>query len=49
MGADGWLRRRPGASTPRAIFIVDRKKEMLVSGGFNVARGRVVLAQHPAV
>jgi acyl-CoA synthetase (AMP-forming)/AMP-acid ligase II len=33
------------------IFIVDRKKEMLVSGGFNVYPSEVesVLAQHPAV
>src|ERR1043165_7610646 len=33
------------------IHIVDRKKEMLVSGGFNVypTEGEAVLAQHPAI
>ncbi len=53
MGADGWLRTGDLARVDHEgyIFIVDRKKEMLVSGGFNVYPREVesVLAQHPAV
>jgi acyl-CoA synthetase (AMP-forming)/AMP-acid ligase II len=53
MGADGWLRTGDLARVDHEgyIFIVDRKKEMLVSGGFNVYPSEVesVLAQHPAV
>ena len=39
------------ASTEGYIYIVDRRKEMLVSGGFNVYPSEIeaVLAQHPAV
>lgn len=50
---NGWLRTGDLARVDREgyIFIVDRKKEMLVSGGFNVYPSEVesVLAQHPAV
>ncbi|TFZ03491.1 acyl-CoA synthetase [Ramlibacter rhizophilus] len=50
---DGWLRTGDLARVDEEgyIFIVDRKKEMLVSGGFNVYPSEVesVLAQHPAV
>jgi len=50
---DGWLRTGDLARVDHEgyIFIVDRKKEMLVSGGFNVYPREVesVLAQHPAV
>ncbi len=53
LGADGWLRTGDLARVDHEgyIFIVDRKKEMLVSGGFNVYPREVesVLAQHPAV
>jgi acyl-CoA synthetase (AMP-forming)/AMP-acid ligase II len=53
LGADGWLRTGDLARVDDEgyIFIVDRKKEMLVSGGFNVYPSEVesVLAQHPAV
>jgi acyl-CoA synthetase (AMP-forming)/AMP-acid ligase II len=53
LGEDGWLRTGDLARVdPEGyIFIVDRKKEMLVSGGFNVYPSEVeaVLAQHPAV
>ena len=53
LGADGWLRTGDLARVDAEgyIFIVDRKKEMLVSGGFNVYPREVetVLAQHPAV
>ena len=53
LGDDGWLRTGDLARVDAEgyIFIVDRKKEMLVSGGFNVYPREVesVLAQHPAV
>lgn len=53
LGDDGWLRTGDLARVDHEgyIFIVDRKKEMLVSGGFNVYPREVesVLAQHPAV
>lgn len=53
LGDDGWLRTGDLARVDQEgyIFIVDRKKEMLVSGGFNVYPSEVetVLAQHPAV
>lgn len=53
LGADGWLRTGDLARIDDEgyIYIVDRKKEMLVSGGFNVYPREVetVLAQHPAV
>lgn len=53
MDAQGWLHTGDLARVDAEgyIFIVDRKKEMLVSGGFNVYPSEVeaVLAQHPAV
>lgn len=53
LGEDGWLRTGDLARMDAEgyIHIVDRKKEMLVSGGFNVYPREVeaVLAQHPAV
>ena len=53
LGEDGWLRTGDLARVDAEgfIFIVDRKKEMLVSGGFNVYPSEVesVLAQHPAI
>lgn len=53
VGADGWLRTGDLARVDHEgyIHIVDRRKEMLVSGGFNVYPSEVesVLAQHPAV
>jgi acyl-CoA synthetase (AMP-forming)/AMP-acid ligase II len=53
LGDDGWLRTGDLARVDDRgyIYIVDRKKEMLVSGGFNVYPSEVesVLAQHPAV
>ena len=53
LSADGWLRTGDLARIDREgyLYIVDRKKEMLVSGGFNVYPSEVeaVLAQHPAV
>ncbi|MBL8350346.1 MAG: AMP-binding protein [Burkholderiaceae bacterium] len=52
-GQDGWLRTGDLARVDHEgyVYIVDRKKEMLVSGGFNVYPREVesVLAQHPAV
>lgn len=51
--AQGWLRTGDLARVDAEgyIYIVDRKKEMLVSGGFNVYPSEIeaVLAQHPAV
>jgi acyl-CoA synthetase (AMP-forming)/AMP-acid ligase II len=51
--AQGWLRTGDLARIDAEgyIYIVDRKKEMLVSGGFNVypSETEAVLAQHPAV
>ena len=51
--ADGWLRTGDLARVDSEgyIYIVDRKKEMLVTGGFNVYPTEVeaVLAQHPAI
>lgn len=53
LGEDGWLRTGDLARVDAEgyIHIVDRRKEMLVSGGFNVYPREVesVLAQHPAV
>lgn len=53
LGEDGWLRTGDLARVDHEgyIYIVDRKKEMLVSGGFNVYPREVetVLAQHPAI
>lgn len=53
LDANGWLRTGDLARVDATgyIYIVDRKKEMLVSGGFNVYPSEVesVLAQHPAV
>lgn len=53
LGEDGWLRTGDLARIDAEgyLFIVDRKKEMLVSGGFNVYPREVetVIAQHPAV
>jgi len=53
MDEQGWLHTGDLARVDEqgCIFIVDRKKEMLVSGGFNVYPREVesVLAQHPAV
>ena len=51
--AQGWLRTGDLARIDHEgyIYIVDRRKEMLVSGGFNVYPSEIetVLAQHPAV
>jgi len=51
--AQGWLRTGDLARIDAEgyIYIVDRRKEMLVSGGFNVYPSEIeaVLAQHPAV
>jgi acyl-CoA synthetase (AMP-forming)/AMP-acid ligase II len=53
LGEDGWLRTGDLARVDHEgyIYIVDRKKEMLVSGGFNVYPSEVesVVGQHPAV
>ena len=53
MDEQGWLHTGDLARVDEqgCIFIVDRKKEMLVSGGFNVYPREVetVIAQHPAV
>ena len=53
LGADGWLHTGDLAriDAEGCISIVDRRKEMLVSGGFNVYPREVetVIAQHPAV
>ncbi|GAA4338677.1 long-chain fatty acid--CoA ligase [Variovorax defluvii] len=53
LGDDGWLHTGDLARVDREgyIHIVDRKKEMLVSGGFNVYPTEVeaVLAQHESV
>ncbi|MET0507747.1 MAG: AMP-binding protein [Burkholderiaceae bacterium] len=53
LGDDGWLRTGDLARVDHEgyIYIVDRRKEMLVSGGFNVYPREVesVLAQHPAI
>ena len=53
LDAQGWLRTGDLARVDEEgyIYIVDRKKEMLVSGGFNIYPSEVesVLAQHPAV
>ncbi len=50
---DGWLRTGDLARVDHEgyIHIVDRRKEMLVSGGFNVYPSEVeaVLAQHPSI
>ncbi len=50
---DGWLRTGDLARVDDEgyVYIVDRKKEMLVSGGFNVYPSEVesVLAQHPSI
>ena len=50
---DGWLHTTDVARADEAgrLYIVDRKKEMVVSGGFNVYPREVedVLATHPAV
>jgi acyl-CoA synthetase (AMP-forming)/AMP-acid ligase II len=52
LDANGWLRTGDLARVDDEgyIYIVDRKKEMLVSGGFNVYPSEMesVLAQHPA-
>lgn len=53
LGSDGWLHTGDLARIDEQgyIYIVDRKKEMLVTGGFNVYPTEIetVLAQHPAV
>ncbi len=53
LDADGWLRTGDLARVDDEgyIYIVDRKKEMLVSGGFNIYPSEIesVLAQHPAI
>ena len=53
LDAQGWLRTGDLARVDEQgyIFIVDRKKEMLVSGGFNIYPSEIesVLAQHPAI
>jgi fatty-acyl-CoA synthase len=50
---DGWLRTGDMAVRDEAgfLYIVDRKKEMIVSGGFNVFPREIedVLSTHPAV
>jgi len=51
--AQGWLRTGDLArrDVEGYIYIVDRRKDMLVSGGFNVYPSEIetVLAQHPAI
>ena len=51
--AQGWLRTGDLARVDNEgyIYIVDRRKDMLVSGGFNIYPTEIeaVLAQHPAV
>jgi acyl-CoA synthetase (AMP-forming)/AMP-acid ligase II len=51
--AQGWLRTGDLARIDQEgyIYIVDRRKEMLVSGGFNVYPSEIeaVLSQHPAI
>jgi acyl-CoA synthetase (AMP-forming)/AMP-acid ligase II len=53
LGDDGWLRTGDLAKVDAEgyIFIVDRRKEMLVTGGFNVYPSEVesVLAQHEGI
>ena len=53
LDANGWLRTGDLARVDHEgyIYIVDRKKEMLVSGGFNIYPSEIesVLAQHPAI
>lgn len=53
LDASGWLRTGDLARVDGEgyIYIVDRRKEMLVSGGFNVYPSEIesVLAQHPAI
>jgi acyl-CoA synthetase (AMP-forming)/AMP-acid ligase II len=53
LDASGWLHTGDLARVDEKgyIYIVDRKKEMLVSGGFNVYPSEIesVLAQHPAI
>ncbi|MBB3178149.1 long-chain fatty acid--CoA ligase [Variovorax sp. Sphag1AA] len=53
LDANGWLHTGDLARVDDRgyIYIVDRKKEMLVSGGFNIYPSEVesVLAQHPAI
>jgi acyl-CoA synthetase (AMP-forming)/AMP-acid ligase II len=51
--SQGWLRTGDLARIDNEgyIYIVDRRKEMLVSGGFNVYPSEIeaVLSQHPAI
>jgi long-chain acyl-CoA synthetase len=53
LGADGWLRSGDLARMDRDgyIYVVDRKKDMIITGGFNVYPAELerVLASHPAV
>lgn len=53
LDAQGWLRTGDLARVDEEgyIYIVDRKKEMLVSGGFNIYPSEIesVLAQHPSI
>lgn len=51
--SDGWFRTGDIARLDQAgfVYIVDRKKDMIVSGGFNIYSKEVekVIAKHPAV
>lgn len=53
LGSDGWLGtgdvvRRDAAGN---LFVVDRRKDMLITGGYNVYPAEIerVLSEHPAV
>ena len=50
---DGWLRSAtwPGRDDDGFFYIVDRKKDMIISGGFNIYAREVedVLTTHPAI
>ena len=53
LGDDGWLRTGDLARMDEEgyLYIVDRRKSMLVSGGFNIYPSEIesVLSQHPAI
>ena len=53
MAADGWLKTGDLAKVDKDgyIYIVDRRKAMIVSGGFNIYPSEIeaILSQHPSV